>query len=254
MTAIRTALADSILMTGRTARLAIRDSDSLIMAVALPVILMVMFVYVFGGAIAVPGTYLDYVAPGIILVCAGFGASGTAVAVAGEVNGAIMERFRSMPIALATVLSGHVVVSLLKNLVTTTVVFGVAFLLGFRPDAAATEWLAAIGLILMYVLAITWVSTLVGVLVRSVEAAAGFTFFILFLPYVSSAFVDPATMPSWMRGFAERQPVTPVIDTVRGLLTGTGTGSWPAAVAWSVGFCVVFAVAAGVAFARRVRR
>src|SRR6266508_1668925 len=168
---LRYTVAESGLMVGRAARLALRDPDSMIMAVVLPVILMLLFVYVVGGAIDVGGSYLNYVVPGIILLCAGFGASGTAVAVATDVNGGIMDRFRSMPITAATVLSGHVVVSLLRNVATTVVVFGVALLMGFRPQAGSVEWLAAVGLLLLYVVAITWVSTLVGVLVRSVEAA-----------------------------------------------------------------------------------
>ena len=247
-------LAETGLMVGRAARLAVRNSESLIMAVVLPVMLMVLFVYVFGGAIDVGTAYLNYVAPGIILLCAGFGASNTAVAVAGDVNGGIMDRFRSMSINVSTTLYGHVVVSLLKTMATTIVVFGVALAMGFRPDASGVEWLGVVGMILLYVLGITWISTLVGVIVHSAEAAAGFTFFILFLPYVSSAFVDPATMPVWLRGFAEYQPVSPVVDTIRDLLGVTASSSAVSAVAWWVAITVVFAVAASWAFAHRTQR
>jgi len=225
------------------------------MGIVLPVMLMVLFVHVFGGAMDVGGDYLSYVTPGIILLCAGFGASNTAIAVEHDMSGGIMDRFRSMPVASATVLTGHVVASVAKNLVTTAVVFGVAFLTGFRADAGLTEWLGAVAVIVLYVLAITWVATFVGVLVHSPDAAGGFTFLMLFLPYVSSAFVPVDSMPRWLQGFAENQPVTPVIETIRGLLVGAELGNAPAlAVTWCIGISAVFLGLAAAAFARRRRQ
>ena len=249
---LRRLAGDTGTMIARSLRLVSRDPDSIIMGIVLPVMLMVLFVHVFGGAMNVGGDYLSYVTPGIILLCAGFGAANTAIAVEHDMSSGIMDRFRSMPVASATVLTGHVIASVAKNLVTTAVVFGVAFLMGFRADAGLLEWLGAIAVIVLYVLAITWVATLVGVLVRSPDAASGFTFFMLFLPYVSSAFVPVDTMPGWLQGFADNQPVTPVIETIRGLLVGTELGNAPAlAVAWCVGISAVFLSLAAAAFARR---
>lgn len=146
---------------------------SLILALVLPVMLMILFVYVFGGAMSVGTDYVTYATPGIILLCAGYGASNTAIAVEQDMSGGIMDRFRSMPIASWTVLVGHVVASVVKNLVTTAVVLGVAFLIGFRPDADALEWLGAVGVVAAYVFAITSIAAFLGVLVRSPAAAGG---------------------------------------------------------------------------------
>jgi len=250
-------------MVARSLRLVRRDPDELILGLVLPVMLMILFVYVFGGAMAVGTDYVTYATPGIILLCAGYGASNTAIAVEQDMSGGIMDRFRSMPIASSTVLVGHVVASVLKNLVTTAVVLGVALLIGFRPDAGVLEWLGTVGVVAAYVLAITSVAAFVGVLVRSPAAAGGFGFFMLFLPYVSSAFVPPQTMPSWLRGFAEHQPVTPVIETLRGLLVGLDSSGAPVgdlgptaalALAWCAGIVLVFLGAAACVFARRRRQ
>lgn len=255
-------LTDTSAMVGRSLRLVRRDPDELLLAFVLPVMIMLLFVYVFGGAIAVGTEYVTYATPGIILLCAGYGASNTAIAVEQDMSGGIMDRFRSMPVASATVLVGHVVASVVKNLVTTAVVLGVAYAIGFRADASPLEWLGAVGTIAAYVLAITCVATCIGVLVRSPAAAGGFGFVMLFLPYVSSAFVPPETMPSWLRGFAENQPLTPIIETVRGLLVGLGPDGAPVgdlgptaalALGWCAGIVVVFLGAAAWAFARRRR-
>ena len=251
---------DSLTMLGRSLRLVRRDPDELLLSLLLPVMMMLLFVYVFGGAVRVGTDYVTYVTPGVILLCAGYGASNTAIRVSQDMAEATMDRFRSMPIASPTVLIGHVGASVLKSLVTTALVLAVAALIGFRPDATALEWLGAVGVVAAYVLAITWVATFVGLLVRTPAAAGGLGFFMLFLPYVSSAFVPPGSMPWWLRGFAEHQPITPVIETTRGLLTGLGSdatvvGAFGAtaalALAWCAGIMVVFLAAAGWAFQRR---
>ncbi len=256
-------LTDTGAMVGRSLRLVRREPDELLLALVLPVMLMVLFVYVFGGAMSVGTDYLTYATPGILLLCAGYGASNTAIAVEQDMSGGIMDRFRSMPIASGTVLVGHVVASVVKNLVTTAVVLGVAHLLGFRADATVLGWLGAVGVIVAYVLAITCAATFVGVLVRSPAAAGGFGFFMLFLPYVSSAFVPPGTMPAWLRGFAEHQPVTSVIETIRGLLVGMGSDAQPVtdlgptaalALTWCAGLVGVLLAGAAWVFARRRRR
>jgi ABC-2 type transport system permease protein len=250
-------VSDVSTMATRSLRLVSRDVDAMITAVVLPVIILLMFVLVFGGAVDIGTDYINYVTPGVILLAAGFGAANTALAVESDMSSGMVDRLRSMPMTAWTVLSGHVVASLVKNLVTTAIVFGVSMALGFRPEASVLEWLAAVGMILLFVGWITWLAALVGVLVRSPDAAGGFSFFVMFLPYVSSAFVPVDTLPSWLRGFAEHQPVTPVIETVRNLLAGDvaatadPTGVAMLAVAWCLGLGLLFAVAAGLAFRAR---
>jgi len=251
---------DAATMTGRALRLVRRDPEELLVSLLLPIMIMVLFVYVFGGAVQVGTDYVTYATPGVILLCAGYGASNTAVAVTDDMSGPAMDRFRSMSLTGATVLAGHVVASVAKNLVTTTVVLLAAVAIGFRPDAGALEWLAVAGVITAYVLAVTCVAALVGVVVRTPAAAGGLGFVMLFLPYVSSAFVPPETMPVWLRGFAEHQPVTPVIETLRGLLVGLGSDAAPAtdlaptaaiALLWCAGIAGVALSAAAWVFARR---
>ena len=233
------ALTDSRVMIVRSLRHTARNLDMMLTAVMLPVVLMLLFVYVFGGAMNTGTEYVNYVVPGIILLCAGFGASSTATSVAGDMENGIIARFRSMPIASSSVLVGHVVASIVRNLVATTLVVGVAFAVGWRPHASLVEWVAAIGMVVLFVLAISWLAAGFGLLVKSVEAANAFTFVLMFLPYVSSAFVPTETMPSALHGFAEHQPVTPIIETLRGLWMGTpiGNDAW-LALAWCAGILI----------------
>jgi ABC-2 type transport system permease protein len=240
-------------MVGRSLRLSVRNIDALVTALALPIMLMLLFVYLFGGAIETGTAYVTYVVPGVILLCAGFGSSLTAVAVTQDMTGGIMDRFRSMDIGGAAVLGGHVVASIARNLMSTVLVLTVAFLIGFRPHADVGGWLAAIGILLLFVLAFSWASAAVGLIARSAEAAGGFTFFVMFLPYPSSAFVPIDTMPSWIHGFADHQPFTPVIESMRGLLLGTPVGTAPwLAIAWCGGILVVAVAASGFLFRRRI--
>jgi len=219
----------------------LRDGESLLMAILLPVLLMVMFTYVFGGAIAPGGGYVDYVVPGIILTCAGFGAASTSVYVAGDMKAGIIDRFRTMPLRAGAVLTGHVVASLLRNLFATGIVIGVALLVGFRPTADVWGWLGALGIIALWILTITYLFAAIGLAAGSPEAANGYGFILLFLPYVSSAFVPVSTMPEWLQWFADNQPLTPIIETIRGLLMGTPLGSQPW---WAIGWCLVILAAA----------
>ena len=219
----------------------IRDIDALLMAIALPVLLMLLFVYVFGGAIEPGGNYVDYVVPGIILLCAGFGASSTSVGVAQDMTTGVIDRFRTMPIGSGAVITGHVVASLARNLTATAVVILVALLTGFRPTAGPLGWLAAIGLVSLWILAITWLFAALGLVARSVEAAANYGFVLLFLPYLSSAFVPTETMPTGLRWIADHQPITPLIESIRGLLLGTEIGSEPS---WAIGWCLLIMVSA----------
>ena len=182
------------------------------------------------------GQYVNYVVPGIILLCAGFGAAGTAVGVADDMTSGIIDRFRTMPINSAAVIGGHVVASLVRNLVATAVVIVAALVLGFRPQAGIVEWLAALGLVSLWILAITWLFAALGVAAKNPEAADGYGFALMFLPYLSSAFVPTETMPAGLRWVADHQPITPIIETIRGLLLGTDYGNQPV---WAVGWCLL---------------
>ena len=252
MTTLAYAASDSAAMVGRSVKHTVRNLESLLMSVILPVVLMLMFVYVFGGAIDPSGDYANYVVPGIILLCTGYGAASTAVDVARDMTEGVVDRFRSMPILSSAVLTGHVVASVARNTLATLLVIGVAFLTGFRPDAGLVEWVAVAGVLLLWVLALSWVAVCFGLIARTVEGANGFTFLVLFLPYLSSAFVPVATMKAGLQAVAAHQPVTPITETLRGLLLGTPIGSygWQATL-WCGALLIGAYAAAGVLFRRR---
>ncbi|QDO89387.1 ABC transporter permease [Ornithinimicrobium ciconiae] len=248
-------LSASAVFVGRATRHSLRDVEALLMAVVLPVMLMLMFTYVFGGAIATGGDYLDYVVPGIVLTCAGFGAASTAVGVSQDMTTGTINRLRTMPVPSATVLVGHVAASLARNLFATGVVLLVAVLIGFRPEAGPLHWVGAVALLSLYILTITAVFAMLGLVAHSPEAANGYGFVLLFLPYVSSAFVPVATMPGWLQGFAAHQPITPVIEATRALFAGASPGTDAlVAIAWCVGIIAVSAVLTAYLFPRRVAR
>ncbi|HEX5856771.1 MAG TPA: ABC transporter permease [Microbacterium sp.] len=219
----------------------LRDGESLLMAIMLPIMLMLLFTFVFGNAIDPSGGYVNYVVPGIILLCAGFGAASTAVYVAGDMKSGIIDRIRTMPLRSGAVLTGHVVASLVRNLLATGVVICVALLVGFRPTASVGGWVGAIAMIAVYILTITYLFAAIGLAAGSPEAASGYGFVILFLPYLSSAFVPVDTMPTWLQWIAENQPITPVIETIRGLLFDLPMGAEPW---WALGWCAAILAAA----------
>jgi ABC-2 type transport system permease protein len=253
-TARPAAAAEWQIMAGRSLRLTRRKLDALLTSLLLPVVLMLMFVYLFGGAIHTGTAYQNYVVPGVLVLCAGFGAALTAVQVSEDMTGGIIDRFRSMDISGAAALSGHVAASLVRNAVSTILVLGVGFLIGFRPHAGPLDWIAAAGILLAFILAFSWLSAAIGLVAGSPEAASGFTFLLMFLPYASSAFVPITTMPAVIRGFAHHQPATPVIDSVRGLLMGTPVGASPwFALAWCGGIMAVSVALSVVLFRRRAR-
>jgi len=246
------AMANWLTMAGRCLRLTRRNLDALLTSLLLPIMLMLLFVYLFGGAINTGTRYVTYVVPGVLLLCAGFGAATTAVSVSQDMTGGIIDRFRSMDVGGAAVLAGHVAASVARNTASTILVLGVAFLIGFRPSAGSQDWLAAAGILLLFILAISWLSAAVGLLTKSPEAAGGFTFLLMFLPYPSSAFVPIDTMPTWVHGFASNQPATAVIETIRGLLLGTPVGTSPwLALTWCGGILVASVALSGVLFRRR---
>ena len=233
----------------------LRTPDALIMATVFPIIMMFLFVFVFGGALEGEGSYVNYVVPGIILLCAGFGAASVAVDVANDMTAGIIDRFRTMPLRASAVVTGHVVTSLVRNLVATSIVIVVAIGLGFRPDATLGEWVFTFLLIAGYILAITFLFAAIGLAASSPEAASGYGFIVMFIPYVSSAFVPVDTMPEWLRWVAENQPLTPIIETVRGLLLGTDIGdSAGLAVMWCAIILVVAIVWTSVAFRAKAGR
>ncbi|MFB6981249.1 ABC transporter permease [Streptomyces scopuliridis] len=242
----------ALILAGRGIRLSRRNIDAVITAMMLPIMLMLIFVYFFGGAIDTGTEYVTYVVPGVLLLCAGFGSASTAVSVSEDMKGGIVDRFRSLDIGGAPILAGHVTASVARNVVSTTLVLGVALLIGFRPSATPAAALAAAGILFAFITAISWLSAAIGLLAKSPEAAGGFTFFMMFLPYPSSAFVPIDTMPDWLHGFADHQPVTPVIESLRGLLLGLPVGSAPwVALAWCAGLLALALGLSGVLF--RVR-
>ncbi|ATZ26127.1 Daunorubicin/doxorubicin resistance ABC transporter permease protein DrrB [Streptomyces lavendulae subsp. lavendulae] len=244
----------ALTMAGRSLRISRRSPDALIAALMLPVMLMLIFVYFFGGAIDTGTAYVTYVVPGAMLLCAGFGAASTAVSVADDMKNGIVDRLRSLDVGGVPVLAGHVTASVVRNLVSTTLVLAVALAIGFRPRASAPAYLAAAGLLVAYITAISWLAATLGLLAKSPEAAGGFTFLMMFLPYPSSAFVPIDTMPSWLHGFAGHQPLTPVIESLRALLLDRPAGNAPwTALAWCAAITALAVTLAGVLFRRRTR-
>jgi ABC-2 type transport system permease protein len=217
-------MTDLTVMITRCVRRSLRDPEAFFTSLLLPVILMLLFVYVFGGAMSATATntseYADYVVPGLIVLCAGFGAGTTAVAVATDMSSGIVDRFRSMPIRSSSVLAGHVAASLARNLAATALVIGVGLAVGWRPSAGPAQWVAAVGMIVAFILAMSWLAAMAGLLVGGPEAANSVTFVIMFLPYLSTAFVPARTMTRVLRPIAANQPFTPVIETMRGLWMG----------------------------------
>jgi ABC-2 type transport system permease protein len=243
---------EALTIIGRCLRLSRRNVEALITSLALPVIILLLFVYLFGGAIQTGGAYVTYVVPGVILLAATFGAGTTAVSVSLDMSTPVIDRFRSMGVRGASVLGGQVAASVIRNLVSAVLVVGAAVAIGFRSHTSVGAWLATAAVLALFVLAISWLAAALGILAKTPEAANGFAFLVSFLPYASSAFVPIATMPGWLRGFSRHQPVTPVIETVRALLLGTpvGDSAWWA-LAWSVGITVAAMALCVVLFRRR---
>lgn len=242
MSTLTYAVSDSATMVRRNFRQAVRYPGTMIMSLAMPVLLLLLFVGVFGGALGMSarGDYIDYVVPGILLMTVGYGATVTALAVNRDMTEGIIARFRTMAISRVSVLVGHVVGALARTLTSAVLVVGVALLLGFRPAGGPGGWLAALGVIALLALALTWLAVAIGLLAKNAEGANLFILVVQVLPFLSSAFVPPDSMSGAVRWFAENEPFTPVIDTVRGLMLGTPVGtSGLIAVAWCVGFAVV---------------
>jgi ABC-2 type transport system permease protein len=244
-------VSDSLALIGRSVRHSARSIDAVMVAVLLPVLILLLFVYVFGGAIDTGGRYVDYVVPGIILLCAGYGSATTAVSVNQDMTTGVIDRFRSLPIVSSGVLTGHVVASVLRNLLSTVIVLGVALLIGFHPRAGVLDWVGVAGVLLAFMVAISWLAACFGLLASSAEGAGAFSFAIMFLPYVSSAFVPTDSMPAALQAIGDHQPVTPIVETLRGLMLGTPISSHAAvALAWCGGLAAIGVVSAGLLFRR----
>lgn len=265
--AVSRPLTDSMTMLRRNLRHALRFPAMSIAVVAMPIIMLLLFVYVFGGALGTgvgpmggaggggDTDYIDYAAPGIILMAATSGSLAMAVAISVDMTAGIINRFRTMAISRSSVLIGHVVGCVLQTLIAIALVIGLALLMGFRPNATPVEWLAAIGLLALVTVALTWLAAAMGMACKTPETASNAPMPLQFLPLLGSAVVPTDSMPTALRWFAEYQPYTPIIETLRGLLMGTEIGnSGVIAVAWCVGLTLLGFLWARALFKREPRR
>jgi ABC-2 type transport system permease protein len=238
----RHVVGDVAALLGRSLRHISRSPDTIITTAITPIAMMLLFVYVFGGAIRTggQGRYVDYLLPGILLITIASGIAYTAYRLFLDMKSGIFERFQSMPIARSSVLWAHVLTSLVANLVSLVVVVAVAVIMGFRSGAGVLEWLAVAGILLLFTLALTWLAVIAGLTATSVEGASAFSYPLIFLPFISSAFVPTDSMPGPVRAFAEHQPVTSIVDAIRGLFADQPLGNslW-IALAWCAGLLVV---------------
>src|SRR5579884_113252 len=245
---------DMSVMLGRSMRHIFRSMDTIITVTIMPIAFMLLFVYVFGGAIQTgTANYVNYLLPGIMLIAIASGISYAGFRLFLDMQSGIFERFHSMPIARSSVLWGHVLTSLVSNAISVVVIVLVALLMGFRSSAGVLAWLAVAGILALFTLALTWIAMIAGLTAKSVDGAGAFSYPLIFLPFVSSAFVPTATMPGPVRVFAENQPVTSIVNTIRALLAQQPVGSdiW-IALAWCVGILVVAYALAMVAYRRKI--
>ena len=244
---------DMGVMLGRSMRHIFRSMDTIITVTIMPIAFMLLFVYVFGGAIQT-GTdnYVNYLLPGILLIAIASGISYTAYRLFMDMQSGIFERFHSMPIARSTVLWGHVLTSLVSNAISVVVIILVALIMGFRSSAGVLSWLAVAGILALFTLALTWIAAIAGLSAKSVDGAGAFSYPLIFLPFISSAFVPTQTMPAVVRAFAENQPVTSIVEAIRALLSDQPVGNdiW-IALAWCVGIMLVAYIFAMRAYKKR---
>jgi ABC-2 type transport system permease protein len=245
---------DTTVLLGRSLRHITRSTDTIITTTIMPLAFMLLFVYVFGGAIhAGPGHYVNYLLPGILLITIASGISYTAFRLFTDMQGGIFERFQSMPIARSSVLWAHVLTSLVANLISLMVVVLVALLMGFRSGAGVLAWLAVVGILMLFTLALTWIAVIPGLSAKSVDGASAFAYPLIFLPFISSAFVPTHTMPGPVRAFADNQPVTSIVNTIRDLFARqpVSTSIW-IALAWCLGILIVAYALAMASYHRKI--
>ena len=248
------AVSDTGVMLGRSLRHVTRSMDTIITVTIMPIAFLLLFRYVFGGAIqAGTGNYVNYLMPGILLIAIASGVSYTGYRLFNDMKSGIFERFHSMPIARSSVLWGHVLTSLVSNAISVVVIIAVGLVMGFRTSAGILAWLAVAGILAVFTLALTWMAVTAGLLAKSPDGASAFSYPIIFLPFISSAFVPTATMPGPVRAFADNQPVTSIVNTIRGLLARQPVGNdiW-IALAWCAGALLVTYVLAMLAYRRKV--
>lgn len=244
---------DMGVMLGRSMRHIFRSMDTIITVAIMPIALMLLFVYVFGGAIKTGTTnYVNYLLPGILLITIATGISYTAYRLFLDMQQGILERFSSMPIARSSMLWGHVLTSLVSNAVSVVVIIVVALIMGFRSSAGVLSWLAVAGILALFTLTLTWIAVIAGLSAKSVDGASAFSYPLIFLPFISSAFVPTVSMTGPVRTFAENQPVTPIVNAMRSLLAGQPVGSdiWTA-LTWCLGILVVAYIFAMLAYKRK---
>ena len=245
---------DTALLTGRSLRHITRSPDTILTVAIMPIALMLLFVYVFGGAISsAPDSYVNYLLPGILLITIASSISYTAFRLFTDMQSGVFKRFQSMPIARSSVLWAHVLTSLAASLVSVVAVVGVALLMGFRSGAGVLAWLAVAGILILFTLALTWLAVIAGLSAKTVDGAGAFSYPLIFLPFISSAFVATATMPGPVRAFADNQPVTPIVNTIRDLYTQQpiSTGIWTA-LAWCLGLLIVAYALAMATYHRKI--
>jgi len=245
---------NTAVLLGRSLRHITRSPDTIITTTITPIALLLLFVYVFGGAIKSGShSYVSYLLPGILLITIASGTAYTAFRLFLDVKSGIFERFQSMPIARSSVLWAHVMTSLVANLISLVVVVLVALLIGFRSGAGVPAWLAVGGILILFTLALTWIAVIPGLTAKSVDGASGFSYPLIFLPFISSVFVPTGTMPGPVRAFAKHQPVTSIVDAIRDLFAQqpVGTDIW-IALAWCVGILIVACTLAMVTYRRRI--
>ena len=248
-------LGDTAVLTGRSLRHILRSPDTIITTAVTPVAIMLLFVFVFGGAIDTGSySYIDYMLPGILLITIASGIAYTAYRLFMDMQGGIFERFQSMPIARSSTLWAHVLTSLVANVISLVIVVGVAFAIGFRTGTGVLGWLAVLGILVLFTLALTWLAVVAGLSAKTVDGASAFSYPLIFLPFLSSAFVPTDTMPAPVAWFADNQPVTPIVNSIRDIFTQqpVGTQIW-VALAWCVGILVVAYFWAMAIYRRRTR-
>lgn len=247
---------DVMTMFKRCILLSLRNLDVLFTGIAQPVLLMVLFVYVLGGAMNVGDMdYVNYIVPGVILQCVGQCAASTAISVNNDIKKGIIDRFRSLPIAKSSVLTGHALAAIVRNIITTFLIVVVALLIGFRPAANISQWLGAAGILFLYIMAITWLSIMFGIISSSAESAQALTIIVMLLPYLSSGFVTTETMPAALRIFAENQPLTPIIEAIRSLLLDLPTDGYIlVSVIWCAGILIASYVGAVQAYKHKLSK
>jgi ABC-2 type transport system permease protein len=248
------ALSDSSILLGRSLRHITRSADTIITTAITPIAIMLLFVYVFGGAIDTGDeTYVNYVLPGVLLITIASGIAYTAARLFTDMQSGIFERFHSMPVARASVLWAHVLTSLVANGLTVVIIVGVGLLMGFRTSASVLDWLAVVGILALFTLALTWIAVVAGLSAKTMDGAVAFSYPLIFLPFISSAFAPTDTMPGPVRFFAENQPVTSIVTTIQDLFAQRPVGSdiW-VALAWCVGLLIAAYIFAMIIYRKKI--